>query len=164
LPAPIDEDLSKGVLETIDMDSYRVEAKATIDIILPDKDGAVEAVPTSGGGRKAEPELDLLSNILKMFNDQFGNIDWKDADKIRKVIAEEIPAKVSSDKAYQNAIKNSDKQNARIEHDKVLQKVLLGLFTDHAELFKQYSDNPSFRKWLADSIFAVTYEAGKEQK
>jgi type I restriction enzyme R subunit len=61
-------------------------------------------------------------------------------------------------------MKNSDKQNARIEHDKVLQKVLLGLFADHSELFKQYSDNPSFRKWLADSIFAVTYEAGKEQK
>lgn len=162
LPAPKEEDLSKGVLETIDMDSYRVEAKAAIDIALMDKNGEVDAVPTSGGGRKAEPELDLLSNIIKMFNDQFGNIDWKDVDKIRKVIAEEIPAKVSADKAYRNAIKNSDKQNARIEHDKVLQKVLLGLFTDHAELFKQYSDNQSFRKWLADSIFAVTYEAGKE--
>ncbi|MBI5872877.1 MAG: type I restriction endonuclease subunit R [Candidatus Omnitrophica bacterium] len=162
LPAPKEEDLSKGVLEAIDMDSYRVEAKAAIDIALMDKDGEVDAVPTSGGGRKAEPDLDLLSNIIKMFNDQFGNIDWKDVDKIRKVIAEEIPAKVSADKAYRNAIKNSDKQNARIEHDKVLQKVLLGLFTDHAELFKQYSDNQSFRKWLADSIFAVTYEAGKE--
>ncbi len=164
LPAPIEEDLSKGVLEAIDMDSYRVEAKATIDIALPDTDGEVDAVPTSGGGRKAEPELDLLSNIVKMFNDQFGNIDWKDADKIRKVITEEIPAKVSADKAYRNAIKNSDKQNARIEHDKVLQKVLLGLFTDHAELFKQYSDNASFRKWLADSIFSVTYEEGRASK
>jgi len=164
LPAPIEEDLSKGILESIDMDSYRVEVKATIDIALPDKDGEVDAVPATGGGGKPEQELDLLSNIIKMFNDQFGNIDWKDADKIRKVITEEIPAKVSADKAYQNAIKQKDKQNARIEHDKVLQKVLLSLFTDHAELFKQYSDNPSFRKWLADSIFAVTYEAGKEAK
>ena len=51
----------------------------------------------------SEPEVDRLSNILKTFNDQFGNIDWKDADKIRKVIAEEIPAKVAADKAYQNA-------------------------------------------------------------
>jgi len=162
LPAPIEEDLSKGILEAIDMDSYRVEVKATIDIALTDKDGEVGAVPTTGGGGKPEPELDLLSNILKQFNEQFGNVDWKDADKIRKVITEEIPAKVSANKAYQNAIKQKDKQNARIEHDKVLQKVLLSLFTDHAELFKQYSDNPSFRKWLADSIFAVTYEAGKE--
>ena len=39
---------------------------------------------------------------------------------IRKLITEEIPAKVAADTAYQNAKKNSDKQNARIEHDKAL--------------------------------------------
>jgi type I restriction enzyme R subunit len=38
--------------------------------------------PTSGGGRKPEPELDRLSNILKTFNDQFGNIPWTDADRV----------------------------------------------------------------------------------
>lgn len=42
---------------------------------------------------------------LDMTRHQFGNIEWKDADKIRKVISEEIPAKVAADKAYQNARK-----------------------------------------------------------
>jgi type I restriction enzyme R subunit len=104
-----------------------------------------------------EPELDLLSNIVKVFNDQFGTIEWKDVDKIRKVISEEIPAKVAADKAYQNAKKYSDQQNARIEHDKALQRVMTDLLSDHTELFKQFSDNPSFRKWLTDTIFTVTY-------
>jgi type I restriction enzyme R subunit len=36
-----------------------------------------------------------------MFNNQFGNINWKDADKIHQVIAEEIPVKVAADLAYQ---------------------------------------------------------------
>ena len=36
-------------------------------------------MPAGGGGGKPEPELDRLSNIVKTFNDQFGNIDWKDA-------------------------------------------------------------------------------------
>jgi len=114
-------------------------------------------LPTAGGGHKPEPELDKLSNIIKAFNDQFGNIDWKDGDKIRQVIAEEIPAKVAADKAYQNAMKNSDRQNARIEHDKALQRVILELLADHAELFKQFSDNPSFKKWLGDTNFMTTY-------
>ncbi|UJS18985.1 MAG: hypothetical protein L3J17_08010 [Candidatus Jettenia sp.] len=35
LPAPIGEDPSKGILETIDMDSYRVEVKAMQSISLP---------------------------------------------------------------------------------------------------------------------------------
>ena len=57
-----------------------------------------------------------------------------------------------------DAIKNSDRQNARIEHDKALERAVLELLTDDTELFKQFSDNPSFRKWLADSVFALTYE------
>ena len=158
LPAPEEQDMSKGILEAIDMDSYRVEAQATMAIVLPDADAEIGPVPAASGSRKTEPELDLLSNILKTFNETFGNIDWKDKDKIGKVIAEELPAKVSGDKAYQNAIKNSDKQNARIEHDKALERAVTELLSDHTELFKQFSDNPSFKKWLSETIFAATYE------
>jgi type I restriction enzyme R subunit len=161
LPAPKEEDLSKGVLESIDMESYRPEVRATISIALADQNAEIGPVPTSGGGRTPEPEIDRLSNIVKTFNEQFGNIDWKDADKIRKVIAEEIPAKVAADKAYQNAIQNSDKQNARIEHDKALQRVIIELLTDHTELFKQFQDNAAFKKWLGDTNFAVTYKASE---
>ncbi|MEI7837597.1 MAG: type I restriction endonuclease subunit R, partial [Planctomycetota bacterium] len=158
LPAPIEEDLSKGILEAIDMDSYRVEVQAAMDIALPDEDGEVGPVPTSGGGRKTEPEMDQLSNIIKTFNELFGNVDWRDADKIRKVITEEIPAKVSADKAYQNAMKHSDKAAARIEHDRALQRVVIDLLSDHTELFKQFSDNLGFKKWLSDTVFGVTYD------
>jgi len=158
LPAPKEDDLSKGILEAIDMDSYRVEVQAAMKIALPDQDAEIGPVPASGGGRMPEPELDLLSNIIKTFNEQFGNIDWKDGDKIRKVIAEEIPAKVAADKAYQNAMKNSDKQNARIEHDIALQRVIVELLTDHTELFKQFHENPAFKKWLSESNFAATYQ------
>src|SRR5664280_2135898 len=60
----------------------------------------------------------------KSFNDQFGNVAWMDNDRGRKLVTEEIPAKGSADKADQNAKKNSDKQKARIEHDKALTRVM----------------------------------------
>ena len=157
LPAPIDEDLSKGILEAIDMESYRVEKRATESILLKDQEAVIGPVPVSEGGRKPEPELDRLSNILRAFNDQFGSIPWKDGDRIRKVITEEIPAKVAADEAFQNAKKGSDRQNARIEHDKALQRVVAGFLADHTELFKQFQDNHSFRKWLEEAVFAVNY-------
>ena len=126
-------------------------------IQLPDADAEIEPVPTTGGGRKPEPELDQLSNILKTFNDQFGNIAWTDADRVRKLDHRGDPAKVAADKAYQNAKQNSDKQNARIEHDKALQRVMTALMKDDTELFKQFSDNPDFKRWLADTVFGITY-------
>ena len=157
LPAPVEEDLSKGILEAIDMDSYRVEKQAAVKIQLPDEDAEIPPVPTSGDGFKSEPELDHLSNILKTFNDQFGNIEWQDEDRVKKLITEEIPARVAADSAYQNAQKNSDKQNAKIEHDKALGRVMTVLIQDDTELFKQFSDNESFKRWLTDTVFAQTY-------
>lgn len=158
LPAPKEEDLSRGILEAIDMDSYRVEKRAAMKIQLPDTDAEIEPVPAMGGGRKPEPELDRLSNIIKSFNDQFGNISWSDQDRIHRLITKDIPAKVAADPAYQNAQKNSDKQNARIEHDKALGRVMTAVLKDDTELYKLFADNPDFKRWLADTIFASTYE------
>jgi type I restriction enzyme R subunit len=158
LPAPKEEDLAKGLLEAIDMDSYRAEKKATMAIALPDADAEIDPVPTSGGGHKPEPEIDKLSNIVKAFNDQFGGL-FADKARIEKRITEEIPTKVSADQAYQNAKKHSDRQNARIEHDKALKRVITSLFGDDAQLFKQFQDNESFRRWLTDTVFGLTYES-----
>ncbi len=158
LPAPPDDDLTKGLLETIDMDSYRAEVLAQTSIALPDEDGGVEPVPLGGGGGKREAELDLLSNILKQFNELWGDIPWQDQDRVRKIIAEELPAQVAADRAYQNAQEHSDKHAARIEHDRALKDSILAFLSDQTELFKQFQDNESFRKWLCDTVFAATYQ------
>ncbi len=157
LPPPVEEDLSKGILDAIDMDSYRVEVQATMKIALADENAEIDPVPAGGGTDKPELEIDHLSNILRTFNDLFGNIEWKDGDKIGKVITEELPAKVAADTAYRNAMENSDRQNARIEHDKALERAVTALLSDHAELFKQFSDNESFRNWLSETNFRSTY-------
>jgi type I restriction enzyme R subunit len=157
LPAPKEEDLARGILETIDMDSYRVEKKVAMRIALPDEEGEIGPVPTTGGGHKPEPELERLSNILKTFNEQFGNIEWTNSDRVRRLITEDIPAGVAADKKYQNAQRNSDKGNARIEHDKALSRVMNSVLKDDTELFKQFSDNESFRRWLSDTVFNSTY-------
>lgn len=162
LPSPKEDDLSAGILESIDLDSYRAEAKAMISIKLEDEDAEVSPVPTSIGGTKLPPELELLTSILTTFNDLFGNIPWTDADNVRRQVAE-IPAMVSRDEKYQNAMKNSDKQNARIESERALKSVIFNIMADNMELFKQFNDNPSFKKWLSDMVFNVTYNTAGEE-
>ncbi len=158
LPAPVEADPTRGLLEAIDVDSYRVEVQSAIKITLPDQPSEISPEPVKTGTVLPEAKMDLLSNIIKTFNELFGNVDWKDADKIRQVIVEEIPAKVAANKAYQNAMKHSDKQNARIEHDLALQDVVVDLLSDYTELYKQFSENLAFKKWLQDSTFAATYQ------
>ncbi|OQA21928.1 MAG: hypothetical protein BWY63_01063 [Chloroflexi bacterium ADurb.Bin360] len=157
LPAPREEDLARGILEAVDMESYRAEVQATLAIALADADGVIDPVPVGDASLKPEPELERLSRIIAEFNALFPGVEWQDKDKILREIAEQIPAQVAADKAYQNAMRNSDRQNARIEHDRALDRVMLALMADFTELFKQYSDNPAFKRWLSERNFGETY-------
>jgi len=154
LPAPPDEDLSKGILEAIDMDSYRVEKQAVMKIALADDNAEIGPVPVEGGGRKAEPELDRLSNILKAFNDQFGTL-FADSDRLARRIKEDIAPKVAADQSYRNAKQNKPNA-ARIEHDKAHAKVMLTLLKDDTQVYKQFVENESYRRFVTDMVFTLT--------
>ena len=158
LPAPEEEDLSKGILERIDMDSYRVEKRAMQKIILEDEDAEIDPVPGVVGGGKGEVEIDRLSVIIAEFNDLFGGTQWEDRDRVNQMISETIPSGVAEDSAFRNARKNSDRENARIEHDRALQRVMMSIMKDDTELFKKYVDNPDFKRWLGDRVFELAYE------
>ena len=154
LPAPTEEDLAKGILEAIDMDSYRVEKQAVMRITPPDADAEIDPMPVEGGGHKHETELDRLSNILKAFNEQFGTL-FTDADRVARRIRDDIAPKVAGDAAYRNAKKNTPNA-ARIEHDKALAKVMLTLLKDDTQVYKQFVENESFRRFVTDMVFTLT--------
>ena len=37
------------------------------------------------------------------------------------------------------------------------EKVIFSIMADNMELFKQYTDNQDFKKWLSDLVFNLTY-------
>jgi len=154
LPAPKEEDLAKGILETIDMDSYRVEKKAAMQIALTDEDAEIEPLPTDALGRKSVPELDRLSNILLSFNEQFGTL-FTDTDRVAKRIRDDIAPKVAADAAFQNAKVNTP-HTARIAHDQALAKVMQHLLKDDTQVYKQFVENESFKRFVGDMVFAIT--------
>lgn len=156
LPSPQNDDLSEGILAAVDLDSYRNEAREAVAIRLEDEDAEIAPVPTGKVGHIVEPEMDPLSHIISEFNDMFGNIQWNDADNVQRQLLQ-IPAMVSHDEKYRNAMKNSDEQEARTESERALQQVIFSIMADNMELFKQFQDNPSFKKWLTDMVFNLTY-------
>ena len=155
LPAPIEEDMSKGILEVINMDSYRAEKQATQKIVMSDEDAEIDPAPASGGGFLAEPDMTPLSVILEQFNGLFG-ADFTDADHVGEMVVG-IFDRVEAEEAYSNAIANSDPDNARIEHDRALDQVVTGMLRCSSELFKAFFENETFRNWLRNTSFNKTY-------
>jgi type I restriction enzyme R subunit len=162
LPAPKDEDLAAGILETVDFDSYKNNILEERAIVLENKDSEIEPIPVSTTNKVSEPVLDLLSVILNEFNTHFGDVKWSDTDKVKRQIAS-LPDEVAQSEAYQNAMKNSDKATAKIESDAALTKAILKSMTSGVELFKQFQDNPSFKKWLQEFVFTNTYNNQPQQ-
>jgi type I restriction enzyme R subunit len=150
LPAPEEDDLTKGMLELIDLDSYRIDKQNQQRLALPDDDATLDPAPVCAGGFKPEPELDPLSVIVTNFNDQYGT-SFSDEDRIRRLIRDEIAPQVAQDQRYRNARANTP-NTAAIELDAALNRVVDPLFLDQTEFYKQFKDNALFRNFVRDLV------------
>ena len=103
-------------------------------------------------------ENDWLEAIVALPLNMFGNIPWEDADRVQRLVTKEIPQGVAKDPAFRNAKANSDRQNARVEHDAALKRVMMSVLNDDMQLYKEYADNESFKRWMTETVFRLTYE------
>ena len=158
-----DEDLAAGIIETIDMDSYRPSKQGTGKIELDDNPGLVEPIPVDAGGGKGDPELDTLENILQVFNQRFGDIDWTDKDKVNQILTEQIPTDMKADSKVMDAIVTSpDRQNAKISSDKKLEELMQKYLFTQTEIFKRFSQDKDFQRRYKEFIFDTLWSQGKQ--
>lgn len=154
LPAPKEEDLAKGIVDAIDMDTYRVDKQAAMKVALADEDAEIDPGSGEGGGFTQQPELDRLSNILKAFNESFGTL-FTDSDRVVKRIRDDIVPKVAADAVYQNAKENTP-HTARMAHDQALGRVMQILLKDDTQVYKQFVENESFKRFVGDMVYVLT--------
>jgi type I restriction enzyme, R subunit len=148
-------DLAKGILDNIDMDSYRLTLQATTNIVLEQGED-LKPIPTEMRGGVSDPELDRLSNIIQSFNDRYGT-QFEDTDKVRRVFDSLLTDMSKSDELI-NSIKYSDDQNARITNDKILQQEFLKHITTNFDLYKLFSDNREFQEDLSSKMYGLVRE------
>ena len=155
LPAPVEEDLSRGVLDAVDMESYRMERKAAQSISLAAEDAEIDPPLPGAGGGAHEPEMDRLSNIINKFNKTWGG-KFSDPGRVSEVL-NRMPEQVLEDQQYQNARKNSGRQNAQVELDSALRRLVTSMVRCQTELYKAYAEDREFREWLNGEMFRATY-------
>jgi len=148
------EDLSDGILQSIDMESYRPAKQGTDKISLIEEPGYVTPIPVGVGGGKSETELDSLENILNAFNHRFGDIDWTDKDKVNEILTQQIPADMKADGRIMEAINTSpDKQNAKIASDRKVDELMQQYLFTQTEIFKKFSTDKDFQRRYKEFIY-----------
>jgi type I restriction enzyme, R subunit len=157
LPAPQEADLAQGILDAIDMDSYRVEKKAALSIGLQATDALIEPVPSGGGGAKPDPKMEKLSNILKQFNENFGTL-FEEGDRIIRKMRDDIAQRAAADPTYRNAKANTP-HTARLAHDQAVGKAMLTEVKDDTALYKQFVENESFKRFILDYVYLLNNDA-----
>jgi type I restriction enzyme R subunit len=151
-----DEDLAKGILDNIDMDSYRLQKEGEFRIRLQQGD-ELTPIPTEIRGGVADPEMEYLSNIVKAFNDRFGT-SFTNEDKVRKMTEDLMQDVMTDEKAVENinaSLNKQDLQNAEITFTDVLKEKMINHIESNFEVFKEYNDNPEFRTFLAGQLFKL---------
>ncbi|MPM21694.1 hypothetical protein SDC9_68139 [bioreactor metagenome] len=146
------EDLAKGILEAIDLDSYRLTRTTQENIKLSGNE-ELDPTPPVMKGTKGEPGFNELDVILKEFNTKFGIDNWTDDDKVKNFLFEQLPADFARDQATVNAVKNSDKQNAKITSDKKVEDLMQDVIFQYTDLYKKFTDDPDFKRQYLDFVF-----------
>ena len=133
------DDNTQGLLEDIDFDKYRIVKEEERAIVLENQNTEVAPIPVGTGGGKPEPEMDALSNIIKDFNDTYGNIEWKNRDEVQKQI-EELPARIATSVDFVNAVKNGDTQVAQITFNDDITAIVAAMLEEKTEFvqLRQY--------------------------
>ena len=75
----------------------------------------------------------------------------------QSAIRDDLAPQVAADVAYQNAKENTP-HTARMAHDQALGKVMQHLLKDDTEVYKQFVENESFRRFVGDIVFELTSE------
>ncbi len=145
-------DLAQGILDNIDMDSYRLQLESTTNATLEQGED-LKPIPTEMRGGTSDPEIDKLSSILNIFNDRYGT-EFEDTDKVRKM-AVDIAEGVMNNDEMKNSLKYSDEQNAKITNDKVVANEILNHINSNFNFFKHYSDNSEFKEDVNNMIFGL---------
>jgi type I restriction enzyme, R subunit len=154
------EDLAKGILEAVDLDSYRLSKTTTDDIKL---EGGTEIDPTPPmmKGKKGENEFNELEKIINEFNTRFGINNWTDDDKVKNFLFKQLPADFAADQATVNAVVNSDKQNAKITSDKKVEDLMQDVIFTFTDLYKKFTDDADFKRQYLDFVFDKMWKQGQ---
>lgn len=143
------EELPIEVLESVDIESYKLLEQARGSIQLDSEDGQLEPMQSGDAKQKIE-ERESLSAIVKEMNDRFGT-EFTAEDIVD---IGHIADKLIQNDSVQGAIKNNTVDVAKIKFDQVLQNELIGMFKQKMDFYKKLDKNPELKAFFGDRMYS----------
>ncbi len=150
---PRSEDLAKGILDNVSFDSYRVQLIKSEDIRLKG-DGKLMPSSADGSSKIQGAELQELSEIIKEFNEKYGNVEWNEGDKIVRTL-QNIKEDVLKDEKFVKSSKHSDRQNLRIEFEALLQEKMQEIIDVNFDFYKHFTDDAALKQRITQKMFDI---------
>ena len=153
---PRTEDLAKGILNNIDLESIRIILTDTKDIVARKDKGGVKPSSADGSSKK-EVEFERLSNIVREFNTKFGNIDFGTNEKIAKELMD-LKDDIAKEQTFRDSL--GDEQNSRRLFADIFKNKYLDFYLDLENLpfLEQLGDKQAeFREKVSKVIFEMIW-------
>lgn len=151
---PRTEDLAKGILNNVDLESIRIILTGTNDISLSSNG---ELSPAgAGGSSKKEVEFERLLNIIKAFNDKFGNVEFGADEKIAKELMD-LKDDIAKEQTFRDSL--GDEQNARRLFTDIFKNKYLQFFKRNKDFFTQLDNKEEFKERVSRVIYEMICES-----
>lgn len=153
LPKITGEDLTEGLIDAIDFESYRTTKSEEKKIELENMDTEIDPIPVGSPQGPREPDMAKLSDIL----DEWNSINWMNKEKAKQQF-EELPAKLQADEAFINAARNSNRETAMQQGAASLMSIVVQMLAENSEFCRNYLDNVEFMNFINQRVFDIVYK------
>ena len=150
----------RRIAQLIEQDRfYTVEEQDRYDNIDPI--AIREALAQSGivNGEVADPDALANNPFIRQVREDVERITGDEEDRENEeIFAQYLPVlrdKVLTDKAYRNAVRNSDKENARVEGHAAVDRAAVTI--QNADFMRLYYDTPKYHDRFHEAVINETY-------
>ncbi|EQA3555844.1 type I restriction endonuclease subunit R [Campylobacter upsaliensis] len=150
---PRTEDLAKGILNNVDLNSIRIILESKKDISLS-SNGELSPAGADGSSKK-EVELERLSNIVREFNTKFGSVDFGTNEKIAKELMD-LKDDIAKEQTFRDSL--GDEQNARRLFADIFKIQYLQFFKRNKDFFTQLDNKEEFKERVSNAIYEMIDE------
>ncbi|EMJ0666008.1 type I restriction endonuclease subunit R [Campylobacter upsaliensis] len=150
---PRTEDLAKGILNNVDLNSIRIILESKKDISLS-SNGELSPAGADSSSKK-EVELERLSNIVREFNTKFGSVDFGTNEKIAKELMD-LKDDIAKEQTFRDSL--GDEQNARRLFADIFKIQYLQFFKRNKDFFTQLDNKEEFKERVSNVIYEMIDE------